>query len=86
MLPGAPCVFVPFRPEQSPEMSQPPSCFFTAAMWCVPLDWCFRWCCMVSTLINLLQAWFALYLESFRALLPASWADLALVSGRVLIF
>jgi len=33
-----------------------------------------------------LQAWFALYLESFRALLPVSWGDLALVSGRVLIF
>eukprot|EP00964_Phaeocystis_antarctica_P002280 scaffold1187_cov30-Phaeocystis_antarctica.AAC.1 len=34
----------------------------------------------------LAKAWLALYLESFRALLPASWADLALVSGRVLIF
>ena len=33
-----------------------------------------------------MHAWFALYLESFRALLPASWGDLALVSGRVLIF
>jgi len=31
-------------------------------------------------------AWLALYLESFRALLPASWDDLALVSGWVLIF
>ena len=35
---------------------------------------------------RIIQAWLALYLESFRALLPASWADLALVSGRVLIF
>ena len=32
------------------------------------------------------QAWFLMYLESFQALLPASWADLALVSGSVLIF
>ena len=40
----------------------------------------------VNTTVLSLQAWLALYLESFRALLPASWADLALVSGRVLIF
>ena len=33
-----------------------------------------------------IQASLALYLERFRALLPASWADLDLVSGRVLIF
>ena len=33
-----------------------------------------------------IQAWFALYLESFRALLPAFWDDLALVSGWVLIY
>ena len=32
------------------------------------------------------QAWLALYLESFRALLPVSWDDLALVSGWVFIF
>ena len=36
--------------------------------------------------LHVLQAWLALYLESFRALLPASWDDLALVSGWVLIF
>ena len=33
-----------------------------------------------------LQAWFALDPQRFRALLPASWANLALVLGRVLIF
>ncbi len=66
-------------------MSQPPSFFFTLAMYCVPLDWCFV-VLYGFYFNNLLQAWFALYLESFRALLPASWADLALVSGRVLIF
>ena len=32
------------------------------------------------------QAWLALYLESVRALLPASWADLALVSCSVHLF
>eukprot|EP00964_Phaeocystis_antarctica_P095154 scaffold61710_cov55-Phaeocystis_antarctica.AAC.2 len=36
------------------------------------------WCCFTG--------FFLMYLESFRALLPASWADLALVSGSVLIF
>ena len=41
---------------------------------------------VLSTTRLCLQAWFALYLESFQALLPASWADLDLVSGRVLIF
>ena len=34
----------------------------------------------------IVQAWFALDAPRFRALLPASWADLALVSGWVLIF
>ena len=33
-----------------------------------------------------LQAWLALDPQRFRALLPASWDDLALVSGWVLIF
>ena len=33
-----------------------------------------------------IQAWFALDPPRFRALLPASWDDLALVSGWVLIF
>ena len=33
-----------------------------------------------------LQAWFTLDAPRFRALLPAPWADLALVSGSVHIF
>ena len=32
------------------------------------------------------QAWFALNPQRFERLLPASWDDLALVSGWVLIF
>ena len=34
----------------------------------------------------LVQAWFALDAPRFRALLPAPWADLALVSGSVHLF
>ena len=36
--------------------------------------------------LNSVQAWLALDPQRCRALLPAPWADLALVSGRVLIF
>ena len=43
--------------------------------------------CVFSVLFGgLLQAWFALDPQRFRALLPASSADLALVSGRVNLF
>ena len=40
----------------------------------------------VSVTGTKVQAWFALDPQRFRALLPASWDDLALVSGWVLVF
>ena len=40
----------------------------------------------VSCVSKSVQAWLALDPQRFRALFPASWDDLALVSGWVLIF
>ena len=38
---------------------------------------------LMANVMVMLQAWFLMYLERFGELFPASWANLALVSGSI---
>ena len=54
-----------------------------SATWCCSFRGCYR--NKVATELGI-QAWLAMNAPRFRALLPAPWADLALVSGSVHLF